>query len=119
MTHEQYRVSPDRVAEQDLRKYNWEILAPRFLAPAIIIDDDLYFDIGDAVLEVVHRLAERHDKPLQKVEIISGSDATEGRNQTILVRWTSSQGVYEEEFEVYEHPVIKIALFARPAPIRR
>lgn len=119
MSHEQYRVSPDRVAEQNLGKYNWEQMSPVFLAPVIIVDSELYLEMGDAILEMVRNLANKHDKPLQQVEVVDGASATDLDYKTVLVRWTSSQGVYEREFEVYKTTASKTVLHPRPALIMR
>lgn len=118
MLDEEFRVSPERAAEQNLTKYyNWELYTPSYLQPVIIVEDGIALELGEAIKEIVKKIAEKHDKPLQKVEVINGSSATYLGNRTVLVRWTSCQGVYERAFEVYKTIVTKPVLHPRPARV--
>lgn len=119
MSDEEFRVNPDRVAEQDLSRYNWRDSTPRFLAPQIVVDGELDLELGEAILEMVRRIAAKHDKPLQKVEVVAGREANDLQFRTIFVRWTSAQGVYEGEFEVFKVTVAKTLLYPLRAPARR
>ena len=114
MLHDRFRVADDRVPWQDEHKYNWDgAESPRYLAPAIIVSEEIQLGLHESIRELVQQIAVAHDKPLQKVEIIPGFAPTEVSFRTILVRWTSSEGVYEAEFEIFQTAVTKVASHPR------
>lgn len=119
MLDEEFRVSPDRVEEQDLGRYNWEKYPPIYLQPVIMVEDELAIELGEAIQTIVKQIAAKHDKPLQKVEVVSGRVASDMSYGTVFVRWTSSQGMFEHEFEVVRTSVPKRALYPLPAPVLR
>jgi hypothetical protein len=114
MLHDRFRVADDRVQWQNAHKYNWDgVESPRYLAPAIIVSEEIELGLHESIRELVRQIAVAHDKPLQKVEVVRGFAPTEVSCRTILVRWTSSEGVYEAEFEIFQTAVTKVASYPR------
>ena len=105
MVHDEYKLTTEKVAEQDARSFDWsqrrtlDSMVSCRHAKYILVDIRLA-NYEASIRTWVGRIASEHGDELKKAEVIIGRWELDENFSTVLVRWTSTRGTFMREFAV-------------------
>lgn len=64
------------------------------VSPNIHLDNSLWDELRKAVLKEIEKIAELHEAPLLKVEVIPWDPTWDGNFNSVIIRWVSEKGIF-------------------------